>query len=258
MFNDLQANQSAPTTPSVDDIFAETDKPVTEAKSFSGYYNQSPANSVSSPAPTEIETQKAGLSASDGAASPSKSKILKIGLIILFIILLASLGYLVYIKFIANQAPAEVIETKTTAVVTTNQEAVVTVTEPVEPVIPVSQEITVVTSTPLATTTPPVSNLVDTDGDGLTDEEENVLGTNVIMTDTDGDGLSDADEVKIYNTNPGKVDTDDDTLPDYDEVKIYRTDPNKIDTDGDSYDDGSEVKGGYNPLGTGKLIDAVN
>ena len=78
MFNDLQANQSAPTTPSVDDIFAETDKPVTEAKSFSGYYNQSPANSVSSPAPTEIETQKAGLSASDGAASPSKSKILKI------------------------------------------------------------------------------------------------------------------------------------------------------------------------------------
>lgn len=257
MFNDLQPNQSTSTTPPVDDIFAETDKSAAEVKNFSGYYNQNPASAVGAAAPTEIETQKAGLSASNNSATSSKNKILKIGLIVLFVVLLVSLGYLVYIKFIATPAVVEIPVTKTIVATTTNQEVVVSITEPVVPVIPVSQEITVVTSTPLTTTTPPVSNSVDTDNDGLTDEEENILGTNINLTDTDGDGLTDYDEVKLNNTDANKVDTDGDLLPDYDEVKIYRTDPNKVDTDGDTYDDGSEIKGGYNPLGAGKLIDVV-
>lgn len=36
---------------------------------------------------------------------------------------------------------------------------------------------------------------VDTDGDGLTDEEEATYGTDPLVADTDGDGVSDSDEV---------------------------------------------------------------
>jgi hypothetical protein len=73
---------------------------------------------------------------------------------------------------------------------------------------------------------------LDSDNDGLSDEEENSLGT-----------------------NPNKIDTDDDGLYDYEEVKIYQTNPLNPDTDGDGYKDGEEVKNGYNPKGPGKLIE---
>jgi hypothetical protein len=70
----------------------------------------------------------------------------------------------------------------------------------------------------------------DPDGDGLTNDQELQLGTDSKNADTDRDGLMDGDE-----------------------VKIYRTDPLKADSDGDGYSDGVEVKGGYNPIGPGKL-----
>ncbi len=38
------------------------------------------------------------------------------------------------------------------------------------------------------------SDVLDTDGDGLTDEEERQIGTDPLLADTDGDGLEDADE----------------------------------------------------------------
>ena len=71
---------------------------------------------------------------------------------------------------------------------------------------------------------------LDSDGDGLDDEEEASLGTNSMLSDTDGDGLFDREEVKVYNTDP--LDTD---------------------TDKDGFTDGIEVEGGYNPNGAGKL-----
>lgn len=73
---------------------------------------------------------------------------------------------------------------------------------------------------------------LDSDGDGLLDEEEWRLGTAVDNVDTDNDGLFDRDEVKIYKTNPKLADTDN-----------------------DGFADGAEVKAGYNPLGSGKLYD---
>lgn len=83
---------------------------------------------------------------------------------------------------------------------------------------------------------PPKETVVlDTDQDGLTDEEELLLGTDANNIDTDGDGLFDREEVRVYKTNP--------LLPD---------------TDGDSYSDGEEVRGGYNPLGTGRLYEITN
>lgn len=71
---------------------------------------------------------------------------------------------------------------------------------------------------------------VDTDGDGLTDEEEEGFGTDPTMIDTDADGLTD-----------------------YEEIIEYETDPKNPDTDGDGYTDGVEVEGGYNPSGEGKI-----
>jgi outer membrane protein OmpA-like peptidoglycan-associated protein len=81
----------------------------------------------------------------------------------------------------------------------------------------------------------------DRDGDGLTKDEEEALGTDRKNADTDGDGLSDGAEVKTYNTNPLKADSDGDGLSDSQELNTYRTDPNKADTDGDGINDGQEV-----------------
>ncbi|MCX6800186.1 MAG: hypothetical protein NT091_03500, partial [Candidatus Falkowbacteria bacterium] len=94
---------------------------------------------------------------------------------------------------------------------------------------------------------------VDTDHDGLTDAEEQKLGTNPLLVDTDGDGLTDYEEVNVYFTSSLATDTDSDALTDYEEVNKYFTDPLKKDTDGDGYDDGVEVSKGYNPNGAGKL-----
>jgi hypothetical protein len=56
--------------------------------------------------------------------------------------------------------------------------------------------------------------------------------------DTDGDGLSDQQEVLVYGTDPDRPDTDDDGLSDGDEVWVYGTDPLNADTDGDGVSDG--------------------
>jgi len=80
---------------------------------------------------------------------------------------------------------------------------------------------------------------------------ENVTST-PIQIDSDGDGLTDNEELTI-GTNPLVVDTDLDGLNDFVEVRIYLSDPLKRDTDGDGYDDGIEVKNGYNPTGEGEL-----
>ena len=83
---------------------------------------------------------------------------------------------------------------------------------------------------------------VDSDGDGLTDDEELRIGTDPHNWDTDGDGLSDGDEVNVHKTNPLNPDTDGDGLLDGEEVKTYKTDPKNPDTDGDGLLDGDEVK----------------
>ena len=247
MFNDLNPNsQSVPPKP-VDDIFADTDKTV-EAKKTSAYY----------PGDSEIEATKVGVLSSPETEEPSsKNKIIKIAIIILLVILLIALGYLAYAKFFSNKGSEQVENLNAQ-----NQQPVATVTPtvitetPVEPVVvpPVSQEVEIIPSLPAPTTTPPVSTIVDSDTDGLADDEEIVLGTNVSLIDTDSDGLTDYEEVKNYSTNPLLADTDNDGLSDYEEVKIYKTNPVNSDTDGDTYKDGAEVKSGYDPLAVGKKL----
>lgn len=71
--------------------------------------------------------------------------------------------------------------------------------------------------------------------------------------DSDLDGLTNEEEKKL-GTDPNRVDTDNDGLMDSSELKDYLTNPLKADTDGDGFKDGVEVRGGYSPLGPGKLI----
>ena len=67
--------------------------------------------------------------------------------------------------------------------------------------------------------------------------------------DTDGDGLTDEEEV-FYGTDPANPDTDDDGLSDYNEIFVYSTDPLEEDTDDDGISDGDEVVNGWDPLDT--------
>jgi hypothetical protein len=87
----------------------------------------------------------------------------------------------------------------------------------------------------------------DRDGDGLTNEREQSLGTSLRSNDTDGDGLGDAVEVETYETSPNEADTDGDGLGDDAEVNRYQTDPTKVDTDGDGLPDPRELEVGTNP-----------
>ncbi|MGD9780976.1 MAG: LamG-like jellyroll fold domain-containing protein [Kiritimatiellia bacterium] len=75
-------------------------------------------------------------------------------------------------------------------------------------------------------------NNVDSDGDGLTDDEELLLGTSPVRIDSDFDGLFD-----------GAEDADHDGV-----VDATETDPTNDDTDGDGMPDGWEVQYGLDPL----------
>lgn len=122
----------------------------------------------------------------------------------------------------------------------------------------------------------------DTDGDGLSDELEQYIGTNIYLADTDGDGLTDYQEVVIVGTDPLLFDTDNDGISDYDadmdsdslnngtevsvgtdpnnsdsdsdgltdyeELHTYKTSPTNPDTDSDGAPDGWEIENGFDPL----------
>ncbi len=86
------------------------------------------------------------------------------------------------------------------------------------------------------------------------EQEALIIEEDISTLDTDGDGLTDSEEILI-GTNPRLVDTDSDGLTDWEEITIFGTDPLNPDTDGDGFLDGEEVQHGYNPLGPGKLLD---
>lgn len=96
----------------------------------------------------------------------------------------------------------------------------------------------------------------DDDGDGLSNAEEALLGTEPGMEDTDGDGLTDRYEIRngFDATKDGDdvADTDGDGLTNLEEVTAG-TLPRNEDSDGDGLSDGDEVNThGSNPL----LIDS--
>ncbi|MES2923211.1 MAG: hypothetical protein V4819_16770 [Verrucomicrobiota bacterium] len=109
------------------------------------------------------------------------------------------------------------------------------------------------------------------DNDGLTNEEEETLGTNPTLADTDGDGLNDLPEDSgtgnLYapgtRTNPLDADSDDDGANDGQEVNgtlnvafaNAPTNPNAADTDSDGWNDRVEFIYATNPNDSGATPD---
>ncbi len=81
----------------------------------------------------------------------------------------------------------------------------------------------------------------DIDGDGLSNDNEAIFGTDPYNPDTDGDGLLDGTEVDMAMgsgcPDPLVWDSDGDTISDGDEVLVLGTSPCNPDTDGDGVPD---------------------
>jgi len=94
---------------------------------------------------------------------------------------------------------------------------------------------------------------VDSDADGLTDEQEMKIYTDPYQADTDGDGYNDKEEIDNgYSPHRAdylmyQLDWDKDGLNDALEIK-FGTDLQNPDTDGDGHSDGEEVMAGFDPL----------
>jgi hypothetical protein len=137
------------------------------------------------------------------------------------LILIFAIWAIIYALGKTTPAAKQVIDLNQTATTTKEEPVVISTTTP---------ENTTPSKLPDEVDTSKIVAPKDSDGDGLSDDEETKLGTNPNSPDTDNDGLTDREEVKVYGTNPLNADTD-----------------------GDGYTDGAEVKGGYNPKGPGKL-----
>jgi len=101
---------------------------------------------------------------------------------------------------------------------------------------------------------PVLASEIDTDKDGLTDEEEKYYYTDPMNPDTDGDGYWDGVEIDFdYSPHLGdgkkfhENDFDGDGLNDWIE-RWFKSDIGKEDTDGDGYTDFDEVMSGYGPV----------
>ena len=99
----------------------------------------------------------------------------------------------------------------------------------------------------------------DSDMDGLTLDQEKMIGTNPDKADSDDDGLIDGLEFNQYKTDPLNADSDGDGLNDNEEVKYFTTNPNSSDTDKDGLSDGDEVnKYDTDPLRIDTDFDGIN
>jgi hypothetical protein len=111
--------------------------------------------------------------------------------------------------------------------------------------------------------------VVDTDGDGLSDAEEELAGTSSATADTDGDGFSDLLEVRQSNAGfdplfsgdadcrmaTDRLDDDGDGLLNCEE-RYFGTNSRLIDSDGDGFPDDVEVRMGTNPAAADTLYDS--
>jgi hypothetical protein len=232
MFNDLTTPNASvtpnnPTNPAnpvnsspglkddkgVDDIFADTDKAPVGTKKFTGYYSNGP-----------LEAKKVGLSSVvDSAVPASNGKNLAIKIILFSLIGLLVIigGYFIHLKLVVgNQQAARINNPVAVAPVnnntTANSDEVVSSTPVSTPApissstivsssttapiattsLPLSQQPTIAPAAPIATSTPSAANLIDTDGDGLTDVEEALLGTDPTKADTNGNGFPDLTELR--------------------------------------------------------------
>jgi len=256
MFNDLNGSSSEGAK-EVDDIFSDVDKTAVPAAmpTFSG---NSP---IQTPTPTQTfpgAGRETYLNVEDNmpAAGERGTKFLKITLILIVIAAVVSVaGYFVWAQFIQPQN--EINNTVNSAPINSNNDVPTDLENKIN-----QQEDNLATNTDIInevpTSTLPI-DIIDSEVATTTDGSPILIDapiTTTEMIDTDGDGLNDQEET-LAGTDINQVDTDGDGLSDYEEIKTYLTNPLSADTDGDTYSDGSEVKNGYNPNGDGKLIPKI-
>jgi hypothetical protein len=102
------------------------------------------------------------------------------------------------------------------------------------------------------------SAIADTDGDGVTDDQEAINGTDPNKADTDGDGKNDGVEGTTDSDNDGTIDalessvadTDNDGVPDERDSNNTSGDN---DTDGDGVSNADEVAAGTDPMDSGSI-----
>lgn len=112
------------------------------------------------------------------------------------------------------------------------------------------------------------AGIIDSDGDGLTDELERLVGSDPRRQDSDGDGFSDLVEHGLRTSgfdtldptdadcvaDIDRIDTDGDGLRDCEE-RFAGTNPKRYDSDLDGFGDGLEVLYGTNPAIPDGLLD---
>jgi hypothetical protein len=118
-------------------------------------------------------------------------------------------------------------------------------------------------------TDPTLNNgIIDSDGDGLTDELEDLVGSSPRLHDTDQDGFGDLLEFTLRTSgfdtmdptdadcpaDIDRVDVDGDGLRDCEE-RFLGTNPKRYDTDIDGFGDGIEALFGANPTVNDALLD---
>ena len=92
---------------------------------------------------------------------------------------------------------------------------------------------------------------IDSDGDGLSYDDEIAFGTDPSAADSDGDGLLDGPEVLFHGTNPNSGDSDGDGMDDQYEALcglFSDRDDSGEDPDDDGYTNGAEHQAGSEPL----------
>lgn len=214
----------SPAEPAVQDIFANV-----ETNTPSSPINSQPFGRPAMPAGVPANSQGVGQPV---AKSGGLAKLILISLAILVVAGGGALAYLQYFKKtgpeiitpepIVNQSSLLATSTEATA-----ETAVVTSTE--------------ATSTEVATSTGEATSELGVVESGVAAEP-----TTTVTTDQPVEAV-------VAEDSSTTLDSDQDGLTDAEELNVYQTNPLKADTDGDGYLDGNEVKGGYNPLGEGKL-----
>ena len=209
LFNNSEPVNTLEGKDKIEDIFSETES------SASGLANPKPPVFQPKKAPVQEPEKTAGMppikDAFGGLEQESQAQRLFIAAAVVIGLLLIGLGgWFVYKKVFTITVPEIVTED---SLINKKQD-----TQKPQPETP-------------AVKPQPETPAIDSDQDGLTDEEEKKLGTDINLVDSDADGLFDKEE-----------------------VRVYKTDPLKKDTDGDGHLDGAEVKQGFDPLGPGKLF----
>lgn len=109
--------------------------------------------------------------------------------------------------------------------------------------------------------------VADTDGDTFIDGIEVRLGTDPTESssfpsektrgfgDLDGDGITNVNE-QALGSDPQRVDSDFDGVSDFAEIRRYFTSPTLVDSDGDGAWDGEEISAGTDPTDTESIPSA--